>query len=189
TTTTPRWSTRTRGSGRRLRRWRAGGRRSGTRCFGGCAKRPPLRPTTNQPGARHAHPNRPRAGAHLPKPGVCRGAGRDADGGRRVWRRGVRGHRGRARVLRRGERCRDGRADWDALIRVANVTRELPMLKTQAHYDLMAQFEKEFKGVGRFDREPKESWPRQIIYQDGQVNELFLAYRRGYAFGKAEAIR
>jgi hypothetical protein len=23
------------------------------------------------------------------------------------------------------------------------------------------------------------------IYQDGQLNELFLAYRRGYAFAKA----
>src|SRR5690606_1374231 len=39
-TTTPRWSTRTRGSGRRLRRWRAGGSRSGTKFSGGRGSEP-----------------------------------------------------------------------------------------------------------------------------------------------------
>lgn len=58
------------------------------------------------------------------------------------------------------------------------------MLKTQEHYDLMAQFETEFRGA-RFDKEPKELWCRGVIYQDGGVNALFLAYRRGYALGKA----
>jgi hypothetical protein len=57
------------------------------------------------------------------------------------------------------------------------------MLKTKEHYDLISQFEKEHSG--RFDKEPKESWPRGIVYQDGRVNELFLAYRRGYSLGKA----
>jgi hypothetical protein len=57
------------------------------------------------------------------------------------------------------------------------------MLKTQEHYDLMAMFEREFSG--RMDKEPKESWARGIIYQDGHVNELFKAYRHGYAYGKA----
>ena len=59
----------------------------------------------------------------------------------------------------------------------------VPMLKSQEHYDLMAQFEREFSG--RFDKEPKKSWAHGYIYQDGQVNELFLAYRRGYALGRA----
>lgn len=58
------------------------------------------------------------------------------------------------------------------------------MLKTQEHQDLMAMFEREFKGR-RLDREPKESWPRGIIYQDGHINILFDAYRRGYALAKA----
>lgn len=58
------------------------------------------------------------------------------------------------------------------------------MLKTQEHYDLMHQFEREFKG-SRLDHESKDFWPRGIVYQDGRVNELFLAYRRGYALGKA----
>lgn len=58
------------------------------------------------------------------------------------------------------------------------------MLKTQEHADLMAMFEREFKGR-RLDRESKEMWPMGVIYQDGHVNELFLAYRRGYAYAKA----
>ena len=57
------------------------------------------------------------------------------------------------------------------------------MLKTQEHIDLMATFERGFKG--RLDREAKDLWPRGRIYQDGNVNELFLAYRRGYALGKS----
>lgn len=48
----------------------------------------------------------------------------------------------------------------------------------------MAQFEKDCK-PGRTDKEPKEMWARGIIYQAGEVNELFKIYRMGYAFGKA----
>lgn len=59
------------------------------------------------------------------------------------------------------------------------------MLKSQEHYDLMAAFERTHRG--RMDKEPKESWSRGIIYQDGQVNELFLAYRNGYAYSQADA--
>ena len=55
------------------------------------------------------------------------------------------------------------------------------------HYEIMAMFEREYRGAGRLDKEPKELWPRQHIYQDGHVNELFLAYQRGYALGKANA--
>ena len=59
-------------------------------------------------------------------------------------------------------------------------------LLSQEHYDLMAAFEHDCK-PGRLDREPKESWPRGIVYQDGTVNELFKVYRHGYAFAKAVA--
>lgn len=54
----------------------------------------------------------------------------------------------------------------------------------QEHYDLMIQFEREH--AGRFDKEAKEFWPKGIVYQDGHINELFLAYRRGYAFCEAD---
>lgn len=58
-------------------------------------------------------------------------------------------------------------------------------LKSRAHYDLMASFES--TRPGRLDKEPKESWAREAIYQDGHVNELFLAYRRGHAYAQADA--
>lgn len=55
-------------------------------------------------------------------------------------------------------------------------------LFTKEHYELLAQFEKEFSG--RKDKEAKELWPKGVIYQDGTMNNLFLAYRKGAAFGK-----
>lgn len=59
------------------------------------------------------------------------------------------------------------------------------MLREKEHYDLMAHFERVFRGEGRLDREPPEMWPKGYIYQDATINRLFLAYRKGYAYGKA----
>lgn len=60
------------------------------------------------------------------------------------------------------------------------------MLFTKEHYDLLNQFEKNFKHL-RLDREQsKELWAIGRIYENGETNQLFLAYRLGYAFGKAE---
>jgi hypothetical protein len=58
----------------------------------------------------------------------------------------------------------------------------MPSLISKEHYDLMAQFEREYP-FERLDREPKELW-KTNVYQDGRVNSLFLAYRRGYSLGK-----
>lgn len=60
------------------------------------------------------------------------------------------------------------------------------MLNTQEHYDLIDQFERDC-GVKdtRRQKEPKELWRRGIIYCHGETNALFLAYRQGYAYGKA----
>lgn len=58
------------------------------------------------------------------------------------------------------------------------------MLFSKEHYDLLLIFEKEFKGI-RLDKEPKEMWPKGNIYQSGEVNNLFKAYRSGYAYGKS----
>lgn len=57
------------------------------------------------------------------------------------------------------------------------------MLKTQEHQELIAMFERTF--TGRFDKEDKAIWPMGYVYQDGKLNELFLAYRNGYAYGKS----
>lgn len=56
-------------------------------------------------------------------------------------------------------------------------------LFTREHYDLMKQFERVFKNE-RLDKEPKDMWANGNIYQDGNVNNLFVAYRFGYSFGK-----
>lgn len=56
-------------------------------------------------------------------------------------------------------------------------------IHTQEHIDLMAMFEREHSG--RKDKEPKNLWPMGRIYQDGQINKLFLAYRKGYALARA----
>lgn len=57
------------------------------------------------------------------------------------------------------------------------------MLQTKEHYELMEIFEREHNRH-RLDREKdKELWKKGAIYQDGHVNGLFLAYRKGYALG------
>lgn len=57
-------------------------------------------------------------------------------------------------------------------------------IHTREHQEMMVEFEKQFRHR-RLDREAKEFWPKGIVYQDGQTNELFLAYRSGYALGTA----
>ncbi len=58
-------------------------------------------------------------------------------------------------------------------------------LKAQEHYDLIAQFERDFRLTGRcIEKEPKEMWAKGSIYQHGETNQQFLVYRHGYAFGK-----
>lgn len=51
------------------------------------------------------------------------------------------------------------------------------------HYDLLEMFEREFSF--RFDKEEKSLWPKGHIYQNGEANGAFLAFRKGYAFGKS----
>lgn len=48
----------------------------------------------------------------------------------------------------------------------------------------MSQFEKEFSQEN-LAKENKTMWIKGIIYQNGMVNNLFLAYRRGYTLGKS----
>lgn len=52
------------------------------------------------------------------------------------------------------------------------------------HYDMMEFFEKHFVGT-RMDREPKELWAKGRVYQNGDTNNLFLAFRHGVAYGAA----
>ena len=58
---------------------------------------------------------------------------------------------------------------------------------SQEFYELVAMFDREFKG-SRLDKEAKDMWPKGHVYQHGEVNQLFLAYRRGVALGKSLAL-
>lgn len=58
------------------------------------------------------------------------------------------------------------------------------MLGSKEHYELMEQFEREFRHL-RVDREQDQAtWRMGHVYQNGEVNELYGAYIRGYSFGK-----
>lgn len=60
------------------------------------------------------------------------------------------------------------------------------MLNTKEHYDLLEAFERDFSEE-RLDREKdKELWKKGILYESGNTNNLFLAYRLGYSLGKTQ---
>lgn len=58
------------------------------------------------------------------------------------------------------------------------------MLFSKEHYELMAQFEKEFSHH-RLGRESKEMWKTGAVYQNGMANELFMAYRKGHSYARS----
>ena len=60
-------------------------------------------------------------------------------------------------------------------------------LLSKEHYELIEMFEREFKGQFRMDKEDKSLWPKGVIYQNGEANLMFKAYRHGFAYGKAVA--
>ena len=60
------------------------------------------------------------------------------------------------------------------------------MLNSSEHASIIAQFEKDMKVRGGYaTKEGKALWSRGAVYCHGETNNLFLAYRFGYAFGKA----
>lgn len=59
----------------------------------------------------------------------------------------------------------------------------MPLL-SRDHYELMEMFEREFRGL-RMDREDKSLWPAGHVYQSGETNNLFLAYRKGVSYGRS----
>jgi len=63
-------------------------------------------------------------------------------------------------------------------------------IHTKEHYEIMDAFERAFKHEprfknGRLDKEDKAMWSKGAVYQDAEVNVLFLAFRRGAAYGIA----
>ncbi len=55
-------------------------------------------------------------------------------------------------------------------------------IQSKEHYDLMAQFEQQFKTKPA--REAKEFW-KHSIYCDGHINRDFIKFREGYSLAKS----
>lgn len=53
------------------------------------------------------------------------------------------------------------------------------------HYEMIEMFERIFKKHWRLDKEEQSWWPKGVIYQNGEANAAFLAFREGVAYGKA----
>jgi len=63
-------------------------------------------------------------------------------------------------------------------------------LNSKEHHEMMLAFERQAKSLPvslRFEHEPRSFWPNGYVYQDGLTNQMFLAYRLGYAQGAAVA--
>ena len=59
------------------------------------------------------------------------------------------------------------------------------MTGTKEWYELMKDFEKTQSACGRrLDKENKINWPHKAYYQDGLVNQLFIAFMEGNSRGK-----
>ena len=60
-------------------------------------------------------------------------------------------------------------------------------IHTGDHDELMSMFEKDHRGY-RLDREEKSYWKQGQIYQSGETNALFTAYRMGAAYAIAKCM-
>lgn len=60
-------------------------------------------------------------------------------------------------------------------------------LTSKDHYELIAMFDKLYVGHFRLDKEDKVMWSKGFIYQHGDANRMFIAFRHGVAYGKATA--
>jgi len=56
-------------------------------------------------------------------------------------------------------------------------------IHTSEHYEMMKEFEKLYYNL-RLDKEPKILWKRGRIYQNGETNDKFLAFRAGYSLAR-----
>lgn len=56
-------------------------------------------------------------------------------------------------------------------------------IKSKEHYDLINEFERIHSNL-RHDKEGKFLWSKGLVYQSGDVNRLFIAFRNGYAVGR-----
>ena len=62
-------------------------------------------------------------------------------------------------------------------------------LLSKDHYEMIEFFDRAFKGQFRLDKEDKSMWASGYVYQHGDANRLFKAFREGVAYGKAVATK
>ena len=68
---------------------------------------------------------------------------------------------------------------------MCNLRLTLMHVFDKEHYDLMSNFERNFKHLN-LERETKDMWELKYIYCNGETNKLFIAYRMGYMLGKTQ---
>ncbi len=57
-------------------------------------------------------------------------------------------------------------------------------IQSAEHYEIIKFFDSQFAHL-RLDKETKDMWAKGHIYQNGEANNLFLAFRHGVAYGKS----
>ncbi len=61
-------------------------------------------------------------------------------------------------------------------------------LGSKDHYEMIEMFERlPFVKGFRLDKENKDMWAKGYIYQHGELNQVFLIFRHGVAYGRATA--
>lgn len=60
-------------------------------------------------------------------------------------------------------------------------------LTSKEHYEIISFFERRFAKDFRLDKEDKSLWSKGNIYQNGEANRAFLAFREGVAYGRGSA--
>jgi ethanolamine utilization protein EutA (predicted chaperonin) len=75
--------------------------------------------------------------------------------------------------------------DVSAVILATRNFEVLKMIGTKEHYDLLENFERNFKYL-RLDREKnKELWKIQAVYENGETNMCYRAFLLGYSLAKS----
>jgi len=54
---------------------------------------------------------------------------------------------------------------------------------SKEHYEIMKQFERDFKYLPLTKEQDKDLWKIGAVYKNGQTKDLFKAFRIGYYFG------
>ena len=57
-------------------------------------------------------------------------------------------------------------------------------IQSADHYEMIEFFDRLFAHL-RLDKEPKDMWAKGRIYQNGEANDLFIAFRHGVGYGKS----